>query len=221
MSKELQDLEKKIESGEMSLKDIPAGYKRDEVIAKKKDLAEEKGEKMTENVAKISDKHIKPEREIQHQIRRNFLDIRVPGCHVCWVNYVNQHGMAVWSARSDGWIVVTRDMVAPEDRDLCREDNTFKVGDVMAMCIPEEQYQENQGRLFLKAQAELEGEFTSELHELRKKSPKAFNIIDNNSTGANASNIRNTMQHRAAQKMALGHIGNKMKQGTIPGIPIK
>ena len=229
MKSDIKELERKLESGELALKDIPKGGKKKEIIAKKKDTAQEEGEKLTENMGRIPDKHLKPEREIQSKIRKGFMDIRVKGCRVSWVNFVHQQGTAVWQAKARGWIIVTGNMVEPDDLDLLREDNTFKVGDVMAMCIPEETYAQNHANLHEKAAQELAGEHTAELHELRKKSPKSFNILDNSNMSAGAEHIRQTMRQRAdnplsrqaAQQMALDHIGNKMKEGVVPGIPIK
>jgi hypothetical protein len=221
----IEDYEKKIKNGEMKLSDVPAGYKKKEIKAKKKDAAQEEGEKMTENLGKIPEKALQPDREVQYAIRKSFLDIRVPGCRVKWVNYVHNHGTAVWEARSDGWILVTRDMVVPEDQDLCREDNTFKVADVMAVCMPLKQYGELLARQEMKTARIEQIEEIAELHDLSKKNPKAFKILDNlENDPETMSTIRRRLgdpvTKRGARRVAANHLGEQMKKGVVPGIPL-
>jgi hypothetical protein len=221
----VQDYEKKIKSGEMKLSDVPAGYKKKEIKAKKIDEAQEAGEKMTQNLGKIPEKALQPEREIQYGIRKNFLDIRVPGCRVKWVNYVHQHGTAVWEARGQGWIIVTKDMVVPEDRDMCREDNTFKIGDVMAVCMPLQRYGELLAAQAMKTARVEQTEDVAELHDLRKKHPKAFKILDDLSNDPETLSVirkqlGDPVTKHGAKRVAARHLGEKMKQGMVPGIPL-
>lgn len=210
----------------VSLSDIPAGYKRDEEIAKRKVAAQKKGEKMTENLGRIPEKHLKPEREIQYRLRRNFLDLNIPGMRVKWVNYSCQNGYAVWAAMEEGWQVVKKEQVMDDKKFLAAEDNTFKVGDVMAMCIPEDHYAWLQAEMGRRADRALGEEHTAELRDIAAKHPGNFIVHDNmdeasplmQRLGASADS---SPRRAAAQRMATEHIGNKMKEGLVDGIPLK
>lgn len=211
----------------------PAGHKRTEELAKRKDELEEQAETQYADrgaIPKDCDA-LNPERnrEIQHNIRKGYLDIgsNDPRYKTKWVNYVHQNSEKVWQAKAQGWQVATV-MEFPEAKDLSREDSTIRVGDVMLLFIPIEQYQQIEQQEQMKALKQQYG-IESELHDLvnRTNRAKGGDYFAASSpalgeTGHVSSSTREMMTRRnAAQKSVLNHLGNKMKEGTIPGVPIK
>lgn len=196
----------------------PAGDARRDELAKRTDQLEQKAETEFADRGTIDPSVLEPDHDLQGMIRRNFLDVDLgPAYKVKWVNFVSQHGNMVWQAKAEGWEVVTVDMVNAADRDLVKEDNTLRVGDVICMRMRIDRYhlmeqQAEQRRLAQQFSVE------NEVIEIAAKHPKALKV-HSDLTGVNP--YADQMQKRAARKTALNHIGNRMKKGTIPGVPIK
>ena len=213
-----QELESAIRSGEVDPNLPPAGYQRREVLAERQDSLAQAAEEASQDMGTINPALFEEDRDIQREIRRGFLDLDIGELYIVkWVNFVNQHGNAVWAAKYEGWRVVTADMVRDLDRDLVREDNTLRVGDVIAMFIRKDQHLLLE-RKRAEKQAIIQHGAEVELIDLANKHPNALKV-HSDLTGGNPYGDR--MAKRAAQQTAMRHLGNKMKQGTIPGVPIK
>jgi len=216
----------------------PAGYKRDEELAKRHDDLQEAAElKADENeVGAIPNNHdaFNPERnrEIQHAIHKHYLDIGTDSLQykTKWVNYVNLNAQKVWEAKSDGWQVATvREFPEAREMGAVREDNTIRVGDVMLMFITIDQHRaldEKQRQKRLRQQYGVE----ADIHDLAERTNSrqgqaVFAGVSTPHIGVTGKISESTSQRpgvsSAARKVALNHLGNKMKQGTIPGVPIK
>lgn len=203
----------------------PAGYKRDEELARRTDILEEKAEKQFADRGAIPESAFEPEREIQYDIRRGFMDIRLKQAQIYkvkWVNFRAQQGNQVWAAKAEGWRIVTPEMVEELDRDLVREDNTLRVGDVVAMYMRLDyfvQLEQERERRRLKA---LYGVNDAELEELAKKNPKVFKILHAGEETTTEAGQRafNQIEKQAVRKTAQRMLGERMKRGTIPGVPI-
>ena len=197
----------------------PPGQQRREELARRKDALEEQAEKKYADAGRIDPKVLEPDRELQSQIRNNYLEIDIgPAFMVKWVNYVSQNGSAVWQAKIDGWQVVTADMLVDKiDFGLVKEDNTLRVGDVLAMFIRKDQHLLLERK---RAEKQLRQQYgaESELHEIVGKHSKALQIRD---TTTDPNLMNRIKQRAAASQVAVNHLGNKLKQGTIPGVPIK
>ena len=209
----------------------PAGNARQEELKKRTDTLEAQAEVKYADVGKINPEVLKPDREIQGHIFKSHLEIGTthPYLKVKWVNYVNQQGTMVWSAKADGWTVAT---VAdfPEAKELVREDNTIRIGDVLLMSIRIDSYQqiaERDKNKRLRQQFGVE----AEIHDLAartnaKEGKQVFtNVQTPEFTGVNEKTLQGmeagAARQSAARRTAATHLGNKMKQGTLPGVPIK
>jgi len=215
----------------------PAGFARNEELARRTDKLEEAIETQTPEQYAIPHDHdaLRPDRnrEIQHEIHRGHLDIghKHPVYAVKWVNWRNNEGSMVWQAKSDGWQVATPE-IFPEayEHGCVKEDNTLRVADVMLMCITHDK------KLLLDArdkQKRLRQQYgvEADIHDLaaaanRKYKTEVFkNVQTPELTGLSEStldkiNARNNRQN-AARRVAANSLGNRMKEGVIPGVPIR
>jgi hypothetical protein len=211
-----EELNARVGSGEIKPNLPPPGHKREEVLAQRKDELAQKAEELSQNVGAIDPSVFEEDHDIQRDIRKGFLDVDVgPQFMIKWVNFVNQHSSAVWKAKAEGWKVVTADMVKDADSDLIREDNTLRVGDVICMYIRKDKHlllQRKAETRALKRQFGLE----AELNDIARKHPKALKVHN-----ATEGKYSDTIEKRAARRTAMQHLGNQMKKGTIPGVPIR
>lgn len=211
-----EELDARVRSGEISPNLPPPGSQRREILAQRADALAQKVEEISEDRGVIPESAFVEDREIQNSIRKGFLDVDIGPLYVTkWVNYVNQHSYMVWAAKGEGWKVVTPDMVKDADRDLIKEDNTLRVGDVICMYIRKDQHlllERKREQVNLKRQYGIE----SELSDLAAKNPRALKIHN-----ATEGKYSDTIQKRAARRTAIQHLGNQMKRGPVPGIPIK
>lgn len=200
------------EGGNIAAELPPAGYKRDDELARRQDILEEKVEKLSENKIAVDPKKLEPDREIIHDIERGFLDIDIgPQFAVQWINFVTNHGAAVWAAKANGWKVVHRDMLKGNDWDfdLVKEDNTLRVGDVIAMYMPVERKKKlDQDRDRRKRRRELG--LRAELEDLAYSNPKAFKLRDD-LIDQSSYTVNDTPQRAMARKVVRQHLINKTR----------
>ena len=214
----------------------PAGYKRDDVLAQRTDQLQEEAEKRADEreVGAIPHDHaaLNPERnrEIQDHIRKDHLAIGAdhPYLKTKWVNWKNLEGQMVWQAKNEGWQVATIKEF-PEAVSMVKEDNTIRVADVMLMCIRMDEYFKLEERAKEKRLRQQYG-VEAEIHDLamktnRKMGQDVFAGVSTPEVGV-SGNISDAAQRKMAQmegtrRVAMKHLGNKMKTGTLPGVPIK
>jgi hypothetical protein len=215
----------------------PAGAARREELARRADALEQKIEEIPTEQESIPHDHdaIRPERqrEIQHAIHSNYLQIGVdhPYLAVKWVNWKNLEGDAVWRAKSEGWVTATT-AEFPEAEGLQKVDGTIRVADVLLMCMRKDlhmQLELKQKNKRLRQQYGVE----AKMHDLAARNPRAFAGVSTPEIGqtghlgpaANASlqamEQRSTRANQAARALGVKHIGERMKSGPIPGVPIK
>ena len=210
----------------------PAGFERNEELLRRIDALEQKAEAQYADRGAVPHDHdaLNPERnrEIQHDIHRGHMAIGFnhPIYVTKWVNYVNHNSFMVWQAKDEGWKVATVD-IFPEaaDSGCIRADNTIRVGDVLLMYIRKDDHfmlLERDKKKRLRQQYGIE----VEIHDIARKHPSVFNSIGSTEDGGIDDRTLNVMERRAsrqsaARQVAARHLGNKMKQGIVPGIPLK
>lgn len=204
----------------------PAGYKRDEELAKRKDELEQKGEEQFGNIGKIPDAFFEEDREIQDAIHKDYMAIGVghPLYVTKWVNFVNLHSQEVWRAKADGWLVADG-KVFPEAKHLVCEDSTIRVGDVMLMYIRKDRHMQlmlREEKKRLKRELGIE----EEIVDFVARYPKVFKQIQSTMTGGNMHPKTQEMMMKRVeamsgmQKMALQQLSNRMHDGFVEGLPL-
>lgn len=197
----------------------PAGWKRKEELAKRTDALEEQAAEKYKDVEAINSRAFDKDRDIQRAISRNYLEIGTdhPYLKVKWVNYVNQQGTHVWNAKAEGWQVADPRNF-PEAEGLVREDNTIRIGDVLLMQIRFDDYQKLVNRDAEKRRRQELG-IEHELSDIAARYPNEFKVHTEHTTGI-PDRINEAMR-AGAKRVAANTIGNRLKKGTIPGVPIK
>jgi hypothetical protein len=213
----------------------PKGHEQREELKRREDNLQQQIEEQTPDAGAIPHDHdaLNPERnrEIQHAMSKDYLTIGAnhPYLKTKWVNYVNLNGQKVWEAKADGWMVATQHEF-PEAKELTREDNTIRIGDVLLMCIRMDEYfriEQREKDKRLRQQFGVE----AEIHDFAKRNPRAFagavtpelgesGHISQTTRSAIDSAESRADARSAARKTAAQHLGNRMKQGTIPGVPL-
>lgn len=197
----------------------------DEEKAIAKDQLEEKAEALNTEGGKIPEKFMELDSEIQRDIQGGFMDIGVnhPYLKTSWVNYVNVNGQMVWKKKAEGWQIATiKDF--PEAKHLRREDSTIRIGDVLLMSIRIDEYLKIQQKEEAKRLRQQYG-IETEISNLAAKHPDHFKFYSDN-TGGLPESVEKRINSRTAmagatRSLAAKAIGNKMKKGVIPGVPIK
>lgn len=208
----------------------PAGHTRDEELKKRTDALEEKAEsQFVDRGAIPHDSSVldpSQNREIQSHIRKSHLEVGIdhPYLKVKWVNWKNLEGTKVWEAKADGWMVATSHEF-PEAKDMVREDGTIRIGDVMLMCIRMDEYLKLEQREKDKRLRQQYG-IESEIRALAARNPSVFKEVHSSESGGIPDKYMSTMESNAsrqadARRTVARHLGNKMKQGTVPGLPVR
>lgn len=210
----------------------PAGHERTEELKKRTDRLEEQAEEKYADVGSMPKAMLEPDHNIQSDIRKSYLDIGTdhPLYVTKWVNYVNQNGMMVWQAKADGWMVATAKEF-PEAADMQKSDGTVRVGDVLLMFIRKDDHFRLQQREATKRLRQQYG-VEADIHALaeatnRREGKEVFAKVETPAvTGGVSGKTLETLQqratmHKAAVNTAARHVGNLMKKGPIPGVPIK
>lgn len=216
-----EELSKKLSTGEVQV-DLPEkGYKRDEVLAQRKDVLEQEIEEMAEkqHLGTLNPEMLKEDRAIQRRLHKDFLDLAIdPKYKLRFVNCQHHHASAYYQARADGWQVVSKDMVAKKDHWKFGADNACRLADVVAMCIPMEHWEEiqkEQEEYHYRMQFGLE----MQVYDMAEKYGDSIKF-HSEATGGDPRIMDNLIK-RSARKTAMQHLGNQMKRGPIPGLPIR
>ena len=201
----------------------PAGYKRDEQLARRKDDLEQRiEEKESEGVVHRMDPDaFKEDREILYKsIDQKMIEVTdaQPNYVYCWTYYGGNSAM-VWAKKALGWEVVSGDM--PECRGNLEADGTRRIGDTLLMRIPREGYEQLRARQELAAarQHDAVGSRLKELGErARGYGLKVHEDLSTVQVGPNT--LMDVVEKRsAAEKVAMKHIDKKLREGTVPGVP--
>jgi len=200
----------------------PAGAAREDELLRRIDALEQRLAEKSEDAGQVPSRFLEPDREIQSAISKNYLDIGSdnPMYKTCWVNYVNINGKQVWDKKVDGWRVATVEDF-PEAKDMRREDNTIRVGDTLLMFIRIDDYVRLENKQADRRRKQQFG-LDQAVHEIANNNPGVFKV-QSGSMDSIEPDLARTMESRAtnaaARTVAAKHIGNRMKTGTIPGIP--
>jgi hypothetical protein len=198
--------------------DLPApGYKRDDVLARRKDELEQRAEEGPE-VYGIDPAKIEPDREILYRsIDQQMIHVsnRDPNYKYAWV-YYGQNGQMIWAKRALGWMPVTGP--DPECEEYKEADGTRRIGDTMLMKIPKERYLELEEMNEKRRNEQYLG-IKARLHELSEKSGiKVYDDLSEVTIGGR--DLESVMERKAAQReVAMQHIDKKLRDGDVPGIP--
>lgn len=205
----------------------PAGHEQREVLKERTDNLEQQAETQYADVGAIPKHALEPDYNVQSEIRRaSYLEIGInhPLYKTKWVNYVNQNGSMVWQAKNDGWQIATvREF--PETRDMQKADGSLRVADVILMFIRHDEHlllEQREKHKRLKQQYGVEAEiFDLAASANRREGREVFkNVQTPNMTGVNDATLE-VMKKRAASRTAANIIGNRMKEGFIPGVPLR
>lgn len=201
----------------------PAGHARTDELKRRTDKLEELAEKQYAGVESIDPSKLEPDREIQYSISNNYLEIGVnhPFLKTKWVNCVNQHSTMVWQEKAKGWKVSTIHEF-PEAAPLVREDNTIRVGDVLLMHIRIDEHLKLEQREEQKRFRQQLG-IEAELHDIVGKHSNAFTVHSENTGGipdSITSRMGGDLRRSASHQIAARTLGERLKRGTIPGVPI-
>jgi len=195
----------------------PAGYKRDEELARRTDELAERAESGPE-VYGIDPAKVAPDREILYRsIDQQMIHVsnKDPNYVYAWV-YYGQNSQMVWAKKAMGWRVVTGpDKECAEYKEA---DGTRRIGDTLLMKIPKERYFELE-EMNEKRRSEQYLGIKSRLQELSAKSGiKVYDDLSEVSIGGR--NLETVMERKAAaQEVAMQHIDQKLRDGDVPGIP--
>lgn len=221
-----QEVEEALSNGTIKPDLPPPGYKRDNVLAERKDALEQEMQEFSDHmqVAAIDPSALEPDRDIQRAIYKDrfWLDIG-DEWQVCYRDWVHNEGSQAWLARIDGWVPVTKAMLPKHEHFKCREDGTVRIGDVMAFCMPKEKFKEVE---YKRHQAALRAQFGLEAEAISLADKYAGKLkLHSDSLGGNpyADVARKGAEQKTAfaARTALKHVGNKMKDGLVNGIPLK
>lgn len=198
----------------------PAGFKRNEQLAERKDQLEQAVEESSENAEMYGFDISKfdPEREIQNMLDELHVENQVEGRRYFWC-YEGQDGYFVRKAVRLGWVVVKAE--DPEAAEVKDARGYRKIGDTILMWTPEENYQKIQALREYRQLKHEEG-IGSALKELgRRYGGKGFTVHDDtkNTGYGPKGTLMDTMQSRAARQLGAKAVGQMAKDGTVPGMP--
>jgi hypothetical protein len=204
----------------------PAGHVRNEELKMRADTLEQQAETQYANVGAIPADALKPDPNMQYEIRHSHMGIGVdhPLYRTKWVNYVNNNGYMVWQAKSDGWQVATA-REFPEGRDMMKADGSLRVGDVLLMFMRIDEHLKLEMREKHKRLQQQYG-VEADIHDLAERTNRAMgqqvfaNVQTPAITGISDSTLE-AMRTRSAQRTAANILGNRMKEGLIPGVPLR
>ena len=210
----------------------PAGYNRNEKMAKRIDELEQKLEKLMNEseVYAVNPKSFQVDPAVQHQIEergRFYISKADPAYKYSWV-YTGQGGQMVWQKKYWGWEVVQGSM--PEAMEAKKaEDTTRRIADVLLMRIRLDMYYKLEDALARKRRAVEQGSVNSMINlgeAINAKHPGSIKV-HTDGTGQFASgrgpSVGSLIEQRAnsgfgVHREAAKQVGEMVKDGTVPGI---
>ena len=202
----------------------PAGYARDEEMARRTDtLAEAAETQANQNeVHAIDPRAFQPINEIQQAIDPETNELTVsnpdPAYVYCWVN-AGFHGLFVKLKLAQKFEVVQGEMAEAIEHRGIAADTTRRVGDTILMRIRKDHY-----RVLRKKQAEdadrRMGSVTSGLRDLGEKYRDKGVIVKTFEDGTMDDRTMQRMANRAQAAQTGQRVMDKwIKNGTVPGAP--
>ena len=205
----------------------PKGYRREQVLAERTDDLAQTGEERAAatGVERMDPKVLEPDREIQYAIGNDELTVlgALPQYAYCWV-YTGLQAREVWKKKlpqNGNWEVVSGPKdVAPEAWNYRAEDGTRRIGDTILMRTRIENKIKYDNEQDLKRRKQQFG-ITGELEEMGAKHRKD-GIIVHTDVNAKSASGQPIFPNREAVTMQAGKMVEGMvKNGTVPGMPVK
>ena len=204
----------------------PAGWKRDEQMAERKDnleqAAEEAGEK--QEIYSFDPKKIEKDWEILRHMDELTVEPAVDGYKYVWC-YEGMGGREIVKKSRLGWIVVQAEM--PECANLKDARGYRKIGDVILMRIPMERFEKLHEATEYRRIMQQKG-VEGALREMGEKyRSKGFIVHDDarnvSMGGRGGKSVMDVMEGKArrggAARTAMKGIDSMIHKGTVPGIP--
>ena len=202
----------------------PAGHKRDEQLSKRKDELDEKLESISEQtgVHKVDPAAFEEDREILYKsIDQQMIEVsnKQEGFVYAWT-YFGQSGQQVWAKKALGWQVVTgTDKECMEHKEA---DGSRRIGDTLLMRIPRERWEQLEADSIRRKEQQHKG-VGSRLLDLAEKGRSHGLVVhdDISTVNVGGKSLMDVAESRsAAQQTAIKHIDKKLRDGTVPGMPL-
>lgn len=199
----------------------PAGFKRDEQLAERKDQLEQAAEEASDQreIYSFDPSKFEPDREIQKLLDELHVDGGLPDRKYFWC-YEGQNGYFIRSAMRLGWIVVkAEDTECPELKDA---RGYRKLGDTILMWTSVANYDKIQAMREYRQLLHEKG-VGAALKELGDRyRSKGFIIHDDaeeKRLGPQGNQtLMDTMRKRAANQAATTGVNTMLRNGTVPGM---
>ena len=197
----------------------PAGFKRNEQMAQRKDQLEQAAEEATDGreIYGFDISKFDPEREIQNLLDELHVEGQLPDRRYFWC-YEGQGGFFIRKALRLGWVMVKAE--DPESPELKDARGYRKIGDTVLMWTPVENYERIRA-LSEYQQLVHEKGVGSALEELGERyAGRGFKVHGNVSEKSfGKGTLMDTMKSRAARQTAATAVSKSIKAGTVPGMP--
>lgn len=202
----------------------PPGDERREVLAQRKDELEERAEKLAaeQELSRISPKALEPDNDIQARLHLLQVSNAQPGKVYCWVKCVAQTYTPTGVQRklADGWEVVCGNM--PEAIECRQADGTRRIGDVLLMRIDQARHERLQEKERYKRLAQEEGVAAGLLEKSAELARAGYgenlvHVPENMDEGM----MEQIVKKSAARQLATKAIDGMLRQGRMPGVPIR
>jgi len=197
----------------------PAGFKRNEQLAKRKDDLAQAAEELSDGaeVYGFDISKFDPEREIQNLLDELHVDGQLDNRRYFWC-YEGQNGYFVRKAVRMGWTVVkSEDPECPELKDA---RGYRKIGDTILMQTSVANYEKIQAIREYQQLVHEKG-VGAGLKELGERyANKGFKVHDDvDGKQFGKGTLMDTMKNRASRQTAANAVGKMVKDGTVPGMP--
>lgn len=199
----------------------PAGFKRNEVLAERKDALEQQAE---ETAAALEVETINPDKlKVENEIAQHFdaashmlkVTNPDPAYRYCWV-FSGMHGLMITNKQIEGWVVVQGDDEEALEHRGIGADTTRRVGDTILMKIPLDKFLIVERRQ--KANAQRFNDSVSNLSDDTVRLAQKYNIPIYQNGEVDARVLKRMMNNASAKKMASNRVDQLIRQGRMPGM---
>ena len=199
--------------------DMPEpGHKRDDELARRKDVLEQRIEEEAPDVYPVNPEALEPDRDILRDLEHDMLEVTNPDSEYtyCWA-YFGMNGQAVVAKKAVGWRVVdSGDKECPEHKE---SDGTRRIGDVLLMKIPTTRFIEITKAQERRRQAQELGVSSNVMALADKYGLKVHEDLSTVQVGPQT--LMDVIQKKSgAEKVAMRHLDRKLRKGEVPGVSI-
>jgi len=208
-----------IPAGEAELP--PAGHQRDEALAERKDVLEEKADVLAST---LETERIDPSKlKVENEIAQHF-DPATTMLHVsnadsvfmyCWV-FSGMHGLMITQKQIEGWEVVQGESEEALEHKGIGADTTRRVGDTLLMRIPKDKFFVIEKRR--KEQAARHNREATSFSDNAERLAQKHNIPIYHEGEVDERTMNRMAQAASARKLAGNKVNNLIRQGRMPGV---